>query len=91
MVTKPLGKLFVNLYGLILILILIFTHFNLLKTFKWGSYPLGLLYKINTGWEISIAINFGLYGFSILCVLIQARLIYYVGNIIENVFRKTSI
>ena len=84
MKNRSFSKILVNAYGIILILILIFSHFDLLETFRLGSYPLGLLFEINTGWKVSIVINFGLYGFSILCVLIQARLLYYIGNIIEK-------
>lgn len=88
MKNKSLSKILVNSYGVILILILIFSHFDLLETFKLGSYPLGLLFEINTGWKVSIVINFGLYGFSVLCILIQARLLYYIGNIIEKIYHS---
>jgi hypothetical protein len=90
MKNKSLSMILVNSYGIILILILVFSHFDLLETFRLGSYPLGLLFEINTGWKVAIVINFGLYGFSILCILIQARLLYYLGNIIEKYFISTK-
>lgn len=90
MKNKSLSKILVNSYGFILILILIFSHFDLLETFRLGSYPLGLLFELNTGWKVAIIINFGLYGFSILCILIQARLLYYIGNVIEKAYNPNK-
>jgi len=87
---ESLGKYLLNAYGIFLILVFIFTNFQFWQTIIWGSYPLILLLKSSPESIIYIEINFGLYGISIICVLAQGMILYYVGNIIRKLLQKLS-
>ncbi len=88
MKNKSWGKYLVDLYGLFLLLVFIFSNFQIWQAFVWGSYPLVLLFRSRPESIIYVAINFGLYGISILCVIVQGAILYYMGNFIEKLYRK---
>lgn len=90
MKTKSWGKYLLDAYGIFLVFAFIFTHFQFWQAIVWGSYPLVLLLKFSQDSIIFITINFGLYGISILCIIIQALILYYTGNALEKLFLKKS-
>ncbi|HTE48472.1 MAG TPA: hypothetical protein VK675_01020 [Candidatus Paceibacterota bacterium] len=89
MKSKSWGNYLLDLYGIYLILIFIISNFQFWNAIVRGSYPLILLLKYRPESVIYIDINFGLYGISLLCIFIQAVVIYYIGNILEKLFTKS--
>lgn len=88
MKNSSLGKNLLNLYGVFLILAFVFTGFDFWGAIILGSYPLLALLKSSSESIIYIAINFGLYGMSILAILIQGLVLYYGGNILEKFLKR---
>ena len=91
MKNKPWGKYLLDVYGIFLVLVFLFSHFQIWTAVVWGSYPLILLLKSTPASVLYIEINFGLYGISIICILIQGLIFYYAGNIVGKLLQKYFI
>jgi hypothetical protein len=91
MKNKSWGKYLLDAYGIFLVLVFIFIHFQFWQAIVWGSYPLILLLKSSPESVIYIEINFGLYGISIICIIVQALILYCAGNAIEKLLRKLPV
>ena len=89
MTNKSWGKYLLDLYGIYLIILFVFSNFQFWKAIVWGGYPLIIFLKQRPESVIYIEINFGLYGVSLLCIFIQAVFLYYFGNILEKLFTKS--
>jgi len=83
------GKYLVEAYGVLLLFYFLFNHFQFWKAIVWGSYPLIALLESSPDSVIYISINFGLYGISILCILVQGLFLYYLGKILQKLFKKS--
>lgn len=87
----PWGNILLNLYRLFLVLAFLLSGFNFWYAIVLGSYPLMLLFRLNLAFTFYIDANFGYYGFSILCILIQGGILQHGGNALQKSFRKTLI
>jgi hypothetical protein len=85
-----LGSLLLNLYRVFLFLAFLFSGFDFWRAIVLGSYPLMLLFRLNPAFTFYIDANFGYYGFSILCILIQGGILQSGGNALEKLFRKAQ-
>jgi len=88
--SMPLGNLLLNLYRIFLVLAFIFSGFNFWYAIVLGGYPLMFLFRLSPAFTFYIDANFGYYGFSILCILIQGGVFQHGGNMLEKLIRKSS-